>query len=209
MVHTSAVEEEGSDLYFDAELPTLPLPPDFVVPEDADPRLWAWRKAADVATSNSRLAQNDLVLGADTIVISREKVLGKPRSLDEARTMLRLLRGTDHFVVTGFTLLQSRGDQPLTLNIGLSATRVVMKEFTESELEGYVVTGESLDKAGAYAIQGKGGKLISAVDGCITNVIGLPVCKVRSILWEAGVSLLPYPDDGYCASCPGWNGSSR
>lgn len=205
----SSVEEEGCELHLDAQLPALPLPPDFAVPQDADPRLWAWRKAADVMTSNSRPAPDDLVLGADTIVISREKVLGKPRNLAEARAMLLLLRGTDHFVVTGFSLLMSRNGLPVTLNIGLAATRVVMRDFNESELEGYVVTGESLDKAGAYALQGKGGELISTVDGCITNVIGLPVWKIRPVLLEAGISLLPYPDDGYCHSCPGCKSPSQ
>ena len=202
-IRTSAVEEEGSDLFPETTLPPLPLPEGFLVPPESDPRLWAWRKAMDVATSHPVLAEGDLILGADTIVTSRERVLGKPRNLDEAREMLLLLRGTDHYVLTGYTLLQNRNGHPATLHTGAEATCVVVRAFSDEELQGYVVSGEPLDKAGAYALQGKGSKLVASVEGCATNVVGLPVCRVRSLLTEAGTPVLPYPVEGYCVACLG------
>lgn len=195
------MEEEGSNLPLEATLPALPLPQGFIVPPEFDPRFWAWRKAIDVAKSLPELAEGDLILGADTLVISRERVLGKPRNLDEAREMLLLLRGTDHYVLTGYTLLQNRNGRPVASHIDAEATRVVMRAFSKDELQGYVVSGEPLDKAGAYALQGEGGKLVASVEGCATNVIGLPVCRVRSLLHEAGTPLLPYQPEGYCAAC--------
>ena len=200
-VQSSDVEEAGSSLFPDATLPPLPLPAGFSVPTESDPQLWAWRKAIDVATSHPALAEGGLILGADTLVISRARVLGKPRNQDEAREMLLLLRGTDHYVLTGYTLLQNRDGQPVTLHIGVEATRVVMREFSDDEVQGYVVSGEPLDKAGAYALQGEGGKLVASVEGCATNVIGLPICRVRFLLKEAGTNLFPYPSQGYCRAC--------
>ncbi|MEO6458163.1 MAG: Maf family protein [Chloroflexia bacterium] len=202
-VRTSNVEEAGSDLFPETTLPLLPLPQGFDVPPESDPQLWAWRKAMDVATSHPALAEGDLMLGADTIVISRERVLGKPRNLDEAREMLLLLRSTEHYVLTGYALLQNLNGRPVTLHTGEEATRVVMRAFSDAELQGFVVSGEPLDKAGAYALQGEGGKLVAAVEGCATNVIGLPVCRARSLLKDAGTPLLPYPAEGYCAACHG------
>ncbi len=207
-VRTSSVEEEGSNILPEDTLPSLPLPQGFDVPPASDPRLWAWRKAIDVATSHPVLVEGDLILGADTLVISRERVLGKPRNLDEAREMLLLLRATNHYVLTGYVLLQNRNGRTVTMHTGVEATRVVVRAFSDEELQGYVVSGEPLDKAGAYALQGEGGKLVAAVEGCATNVIGLPVCRVRSLLKEAGTPLLPYPEEGYCAACPGQPGVS-
>ena len=202
-IRASRVEEEGSDLFLEIGLPPLPLPVGFSVPLESDPRLWAWRKAMDVATTHPELAEGDLILGADTLVISRERVLGKPSNVGEAREMLLLLRGKDHYVLTGYVLLQNRNGRPVTLNIDFEATRVVMRAFSKDELQGYVVSGEPLDKAGAYALQGDGGKLVASVAGCVTNVIGLPICRVRSLLKAAGTETLPYPTEGYCAACLG------
>ena len=198
---SSNVEDEGSSLSPAQPLPTIVLPAGYPRLDKEDPQLWAWRKAFDVATS-ARNAVDCLILSADTVVVSRQLVLGKPSNLVEARDMLRLLRGTDHFVVTGFGLLLNQQRQVVTLNVGFETTRVVMRAFSEDELEGYVATGEPFDKAGAYALQGEGGKLVSAVEGCATNVVGLPLCQIRRLLEEAGANLRERPDGGYCEYCP-------
>ena len=202
---SSNVEDEGSTFSPAKPLPTIVLPDGYPRLDEEDPQLWAWRKAFDVATSaryTAHDADDCLILSADTVVVSRLLVLGKPSNLVEARGMLRLLRGTDHFVVTGFALLLNRQRHAVTLNVGFETTRVVMRAFSEDELEGYVATGEPFDKAGAYALQGEGGKLVSAVEGCATNVVGLPLCQLRRLLEQAGVSLRKPPDGGYCAYCP-------
>ena len=202
---SSNVEDKGSSVSPAQPLPTIVLPAGYPRLDKEGPQLWAWRKAFDVATSAGSAAHDAhdyLILSADTVVVSRQLVLGKPSNLVEACEMLRLLRGTDHFVVTGFALLLNQQGQAVTLHVGFETSRVVMRAFSDDELEGYVATREPFDKAGAYALQGEGGKLVSAVEGCTTNVVGLPLCRVRPLLEEAGVSLRKPPDGGYCAYCP-------
>ncbi len=201
-IDSSAVEEERSGLTPESPLPPLSLLAGYPTLIEDDPQLWAWRKAIDVASSDLYRLTSCLVLGADTIVVSRERVLGKPRDLEDAHEMLLLLRGTDHYVITGFALLVNHDGETTMFQAGFETTRVVMRAFSEQELEGYVATGEPFDKAGAYALQGKGGKLVASVEGCATNVIGLPLCRVRSLLENAGAILQPYPENGYCAFCP-------
>jgi nucleoside triphosphate pyrophosphatase len=126
-------------------------------------------------------------------------LLGKPADRDEARTMLSILRGRDHLVITGFVLLNEAGE---TLHVQAVVSTVTMRAFSPDELGAYIATDEPYDKAGAYALQGLGGKLVEKVDGCRNTVIGLPVCRVRVALASAGVDLLPYPEGGYCDYCP-------
>jgi septum formation protein len=145
-----------------------------------------------------------IVLGADTTVVGPGKVLGKPKDPQEAIEMLLLLRGIEHYVVTGFALLKPPIQTDLTvqtLHIEAITSRVVMKDCSLSEIERYIATGEPMDKAGAYALQGMGGNLIESVGGCRTNVIGLPLCAVRKALEAAGVEVLAYPQEGYCQTC--------
>jgi septum formation protein len=118
-----------------------------------------------------------LVLAADTVVVCGGSVLGKPADAEEAGVMLRALSGRWHSVYTGVALLEGE-----TLQIGCERTRVAFRELTESDLDRYLATREPFDKAGAYAIQGKGAALIREVRGCYTNVIGLPVPKVLAML---------------------------
>lgn len=194
----SDVEARGSDLIPAWPVVPLPLPPGFQIADEAHPTLWAWRKAVDVA---SQLGEGGdaLILGADTVVIGEGTLLGKPRGADDAASMLRTLRGKKHYVATGFALV---GADLETRGAGATLSGVHMRDYSEDELRGYVATGEPLDKAGAYAVQGLGGKLVSAVEGCYNNVVGLPLCAVRQLLESAAVQLLPYPDGGYCDYCP-------
>jgi septum formation protein len=198
----SVVEEAGSDAYPEWEVEPLTLPAPFSVPVTSDPRLWAWRKAVDaLSTLSLEQAEDAIVLAADTVVIAPGELLGKPVDTDDALRMLTLLRGKAHYVATGFVLVSREGTTPRTLHSQAVVTRVVMRPFSAEELEGYVATGEHSDKAGAYALQGLGGRLIESVEGCVTTVIGLPLCAVRAALMASHAEVLPRPVGGYCNFC--------
>ena len=116
---------------------------------------------------------NEIVLGADTTVVIDDQVLEKPADADDASAMLRLLSGRDHTVITGICLLYDRG-----LIVDHSSTLVRFAPLTDFEIAGYVASGEPMDKAGAYAIQGLASKFVERVDGCYFNVMGLPLSLV-------------------------------
>ena len=124
------------------------------------------------------------VLAADTVVEIDGDVLGKPADTREAAGMLRRLAGREHRVFTGFTLLAPRGG---ARRDGTVESRVLFHDLAPHTIEGYVATGEPLDKAGSYAIQGRGAGLVARVDGSFTNVIGLPLDEVGAALREAGL----------------------
>jgi len=134
----------------------------------------ALAKACDVARR-----RDGLVLAADTIVVCVGQVLGKPADERDARRMLRLLSGRWHSVYTGVAMVQ--GARRL---LGYERTEVEFRPLSKDQIDRYVATGEPMDKAGAYAIQGKGAALIGAVRGCYTNVIGLPLPRVIAMLGE-------------------------
>lgn len=202
-VLSSAAEEEGHERVPDWSVEPPDLPEPFVVTPESEPRLWAWRKAIDVVQQHAdRLAEGALILGADTIVVAPGRILGKPATVDDARDMLYLLRGREHYVVTGFVLLRVEQERATTVHHEAVSAQVVMRAFEGLEVEDYLATGESMDKAGAYALQGLGGRLVERVEGCRTTVIGLPACRARAALASAGATLLPYPEEGYCSSCP-------
>lgn len=124
-----------------------------------------------------------VVLGADTEVVLDGRYLGKPRDAADAARMLRELGGRTHEVVTGLALVDAPSGREETLAV---TTRVTMIDAGAEEIAAYVATGEPLDKAGAYAIQGQGARLVSRVDGCLTNVVGLPVETTRRLLERWG-----------------------
>jgi septum formation protein len=124
------------------------------------------------------------VLAADTIVEIGGDVLGKPADARDAADMLRRLSGREHRVFTGFVLLAPRGGERRARTV---ESRVLFHELTPRTIEAYVATGEPLDKAGSYAIQGRGAGLVARVDGSFTNVIGLPLAEVGAALREAGL----------------------
>ena len=133
--------------------------------------------------------KNHWVLGADTLVVLGEKILGKPEDPDEARDMLLQLSDKDHRVVTGFTLLDPSGDMAHAEEI---TTMVKMKRVTQKEIEAYIGTGEPLGKAGSYAIQGVGAFMVETISGSYTNVVGLPICALIKALLSTG-ALKNYP----------------
>ena len=129
-------------------------------------------------------AQGDIVVAADTIVVCENKVLGKPKSEEEAVQMLSLLSGRDHQVMTGMTVLRD--------DICLSCTEVTdihFRELSQKEIAAYVATGEPMDKAGAYGIQGGAALFAEKMVGDYYNVMGLPVCKLRILLEQIAPEL--------------------
>ena len=140
------------------------------------------QKAEEVA---GRSAPGDLILAADTVVAVDGQILGKPRDEDHARQMLALLSGRDHTVYTGVTV---RRDQ--TVLTQHEATRVRFRPLSPAEIDAYVRSGEPMDKAGAYGIQGLGALLVEGIEGDYCNVVGLPVCRLGRMLLEFGVDLL-------------------
>jgi septum formation protein len=124
------------------------------------------------------------VLGADTEVVLDGQFLGKPADSPDALRMLRALRGRTHEVVTGVALVEAPEGREETAAV---ITRVTMTNATDEALAAYVATGEPLDKAGAYAVQGAGSRIVERIDGCYTNVVGLPVETTRRLLRRWGL----------------------
>jgi septum formation protein len=136
------------------------------------------------AVARGWMAGPALVLGADTEVVLDGRYLGKPRDAADAVRLLRELRGRTHEVITGLALVEAPAGREETAAV---TTRVTMVEASEDEIAAYVATGEPFDKAGAYAVQGVGARLVARVDGCLTNVIGLPVETTKRLLERWGL----------------------
>ncbi|THB70669.1 MAG: septum formation protein Maf [Desulfovibrio sp.] len=154
----------------------------------------AWAKGVDVAGSEE-LAGIDhaVLLAADTIVVLDDDVLGKPSDKEEAVNMLKQLAGRSHEVITGVLLAKClRGEVREEKRFAVS-TKVTMFPWAEDAIRAYAATGEPLDKAGGYGIQGKGGFLVSGVRGSYHNVVGLPLVRVLEVLVEWGAVV---PRDG-------------
>ena len=155
-------------------------------------------KAREVARSTGDAA----VLGADTSVVVDGAVLGKPADEDEAVRMLRLLRGRDHEVITGVTVLQGASGRAVSSS---RSTHVALRKYSDREIEEYVLSGEPMDKAGAYAVQDPDFRPASHLEGCYLNAMGLPLCDVLTILHTLGMPARvregwQLPDQ--CVDCP-------
>lgn len=158
---------------------------------DEAPRNFAERLAREKALTVSRMRPRDIVLGADTIVVISGSILGKPADGEDAARMLRLLSGRQHDVITAIAVAshQSGGGRDPRVNVASEATKVTMNEISEQEIGDYVSTGEPMDKAGAYAIQGIASRWIPRIEGDYSNVVGLPVALVYRMLRELHVDL--------------------
>jgi septum formation protein len=124
-----------------------------------------------------------LFIGADTVVIAADQILGKPESPEDARRMLRLLSGTAHEVHTGLAVIRRPGAMEGVIE---EITRVTFTPLSDQEIESYIATGEPFDRAGAYGIQGIGGRFVTHIEGCYFNVMGLPLARLWSLLREFG-----------------------
>ena len=137
-------------------------------------------KALDISQKHA----DSWIIGADTIVLIDNQILGKPGSDEEAREMLQGLSGKSHEVLTGYCICCKGKKRLFSETV---KTAVHFKNLRREEIEWYIETGEPLDKAGAYAIQGIGSFLVKSINGSYTNVVGLPVCEVVEILIQQGV----------------------
>lgn len=157
------------------------------IPEDPlpgeGPKECAERLARAKALALS-VPPQDLVLGADTVVFVSGEMLAKPRDAEDAGRMLRLLAGRTHEVITGVCLVGKTGSQHSFQDMRSENTRVTFEPLTEEEIRAYVATGEPMDKAGAYGIQGIASRWISRIEGDYFNVVGLPVALVYRMLRE-------------------------
>jgi len=153
-----------------ANVPEKPLPGE-------RPLIYAQRLARDKARAIFSRSPDNVVLGADTIVVADEHLLEKPRDAEDAARMLRLLSGRTHQVVTGVSLLAPGFEQTEA-----EVTEVRFSALSAEEIAGYVATGEPMDKAGAYAIQGIASRWVERIDGCYFNVVGVPVPLVYRML---------------------------
>ncbi len=166
------------------------LIPDFIVCpsgadeqiEEADPRAYAMelavRKAQDVSGSH----KGDTVIAADTIVCLGDRILGKPGSEKEAYDYLRALSGEVHEVYTGVAVVHEG-----QLHRFCECTEVHFRHLTDSLINSYIASGEPMDKAGAYGIQGIGGRFVEGIHGDFFNVMGLPLCALSCLLEELGI----------------------
>src|SRR5208337_3321369 len=136
----------------------------------------AREKAMQIAASSPR---GSFVLGADTVVVIDGETLGKPSDLEDAARMLRLLSGRTHQVHTGICLVRAPDEIEALQH---ATTLVTFRELDEEEIRHYVESGEPLDKAGAYAVQGLASKFVTRISGCYSNVVGLPVARVYGII---------------------------
>ncbi|MGI6296843.1 MAG: Maf family protein [Armatimonadota bacterium] len=152
----------------ESEVPSDLLPAEHVI-------FSATEKARDVAKDHP----NSLIIGADTIVVVDEQILGKPKDEQDAARMLRLLSGRTHEVYTGIAAILNDIERR-----DVECTEVRFRDLSEEMISRYIATGEPQDKAGAYAIQGKGATLIKGISGCYPNVVGLPLYKLSVLLSE-------------------------
>ena len=135
-------------------------------------------KAKDVA---SKLKEGNIVIAADTIVEINGEVLGKPRDKDEAFKILSKLSGNTHRVFTGLVLINTTTNKIL---VSTESTEVIFSKLNEKDISKYIESGEPMDKAGAYGIQGKGGVFIERISGCYYNVVGLPLNRLDKMIKE-------------------------
>lgn len=170
-------------------IPEIPL-------DGENPKTFAERLAREKAWAIFKERPNEFVLGADTIVVVDKQILGKPANAADAARMLRLLSGRTHEVTTGVCLMGPRSAVPAGGAGGASkqestlgdtrseTTLVMMSAFSDEEIQAYIATGEPMDKAGAYAIQGMASRWIPRIEGDYSNVVGLPVALVYRMLRE-------------------------
>lgn len=154
----------------------------------------AGQKAEDVYDALSKeKAHPFIVVAADTMVIQEGRLMGKPVDDAEAKKMLSSLSGSTHSVYTGVRIIKSVSPTEKTVLNAVEQTLVTFRKLEESEIEAYIATREPMDKAGAYALQGIGSALVTRVEGCYTNVIGLPIPTVVSMLRKLGVCIIGLP----------------
>ena len=157
------------------------------IDETMDPNAPAFEEVARVSRCKAQAVERepeDIVVAADTIVVVGDTVLGKPRDEEDAFRMLRSLSGRDHQVMTGMTVL--RGEDAVTVT---EVTDIHFRELSDAEIRHYIATGEPMDKAGSYGIQGGAALFATHLNGDYYNVMGLPVCRLAGLLRQFGLKI--------------------
>jgi len=165
-----------------------------IAPADVDERIrsgeapedYAERLALEKARTAARQAGEGIIIAADTIVVVGGTILGKPGDAEDARRMLKELSGREHAVVTGLAVMDAATQRS---SVRTSITKVWFRDLSEREISAYVATGEPLDKAGAYGIQERGALLVERIEGCYSNVVGLPLSLLGEMLREFDMAL--------------------
>ena len=162
-------------------------PVDETVPLETEPSEavceLAYRKASAVAA----IYNKGIIIGADTVVVYRGQILGKPSGATDAADTLKRLSGDDHLVITGFCVIDSAAGRLLKAS---ETTRVFFRRLSDDQIKAYIRSGEPMDKAGSYGIQGLGAVLVERIEGCYFNVVGLPLSSLTQVLREFGVEVL-------------------
>ncbi|KAA0235481.1 MAG: septum formation protein Maf [Actinobacteria bacterium] len=148
------------------------------------------RLALDKAITVAR--GRELVVGADTAVVLDSRLIGKPSDAAAARETLRALAGREHLVKTGVAAVVRESRQPPRRATGVETTTVRLTDMTDHDIDWYVSTGEPLDKAGCYGIQGAGGLFVESISGSYSNVVGLPLALTARLVAELGLDLLAF-----------------
>ena len=161
------------------------------VEEKLNPRLKGVSQAESLSKQKAEAVakhyKDSIVLAADTLVLLGESILGKPKDINDAKRMLRKLSGKKHIVVTGYTIIETSTRKSITKS---EVTDVYFKELSKYEIDHYVKKENTLDKAGAYAIQGIGSIFIEKIEGDYFNVVGLPMFSVAKSLKRLGFEIL-------------------
>ena len=160
-------------------------PEDEPVPDNHRPETFVRISASTKARAVRRLVEDRepaIVIGADTVVVLDDHILGKPADEVGAAAMLEALSGRTHRVFTGLSVIRPGGEELQDHAV----TRVRVRPFSTADIAWYVATGEPLDKAGAYGIQGLGARFIECIEGCYYNVVGLPLARLSTLLERAG-----------------------
>lgn len=158
------------------------------VDESVDPTLPPEEQVAMISRRKAAAAereQEDVLIAADTIVVCQGHVLGKPRDKEQAKQMLSMLSGREHEVMTGVTVVRGRTSETFT-----EITRIRFRALSEKEIDDYIATGEPMDKAGAYGIQGGAGRFVEKITGDYSNVVGLPMERLRQTLIRIAPELM-------------------
>ena len=140
----------------------------------------SYKKAEAVAANYD----GAIIIGADTIVVFKSKIFGKPKNKEDAKKILSKLSGKVHFVITGFSIIDIKNNKKIIDSV---KTKVYFKNLSKEKINDYVASGEPLDKTGAYGIQGRGIQLIEKIEGDYSNVVGLPLKDLKDNLKEFGV----------------------
>ena len=157
-----------------------------IVDTDLEPHEMVRKLSREKAEAVARKHNSGVVIAADTVVLIDGKILGKPKSPAEAKKMLRALSGKSHAVITGFTIIDTAERRILSKAV---ETKVYIGELNPAEIDAYVKSGEPLDKAGGYGIQGLGSVIVEKIEGDYFNVVGLPLSSLAESLKEFGINV--------------------